>query len=688
MTRDLTPLFDPSSIAIVGASDNPTKYGNWLAARALRDRRVRTPYLVNRSRATVLGEPTAPTLASLDAAIDLAVLAVPAAAFDDAVDDAITAGVRAVVAISGGLGERGGEGRHRERAAAARLRAAGITLLGPNCMGVLDNTTGLDATASEFHPGPVSLVSQSGNVAIDVAEHLWDAGIGVARFASLGNCADLDVADLVESCVDHEGTEAIAVYCEGFRDGRRFARAAARATAAGKPLVLLSVGRGAASSRAAASHTGSLVTSYVVLEAVCEATGAELVRTPREAADLLQALLRTSPPPGRRVAVIADGGGHASLAADGLEELGLRVEPFGADLAERIAAELPATATATNPIDLGGGGEQDITRFSRVAKLLVDAPEVDATLLTGFFGGYSRWDEGFEHQEEQTARAMAAVVADAGASFAVHAMFADSAAARALREDGVAVYRDLDQATWALDRIARRESARRCAVPDLPAAEPPLTATGYWPARRVLADAGVPFVAAAEVTTRSELLEAAQHLSFPLVLKALGDEHKSDRGGVVLGRRDRAALLAAWDRLPRTLAPPACSVEEQADLAESVELIVGVRNDAGFGPVVLAGLGGVYTELLRDTRCALGPVSAAQARGLLLSLRGSALLTGFRGTPPLDVDAAADLLVRLSHVAAAHPEIAEIECNPIAVSPQGAVALDARIILRPPDPHL
>ncbi|MER5431854.1 acetate--CoA ligase family protein [Streptomyces sp. NPDC002588] len=681
--RDLSALFAPSSIAVVGASNDPAKYGNWLAVRALRDGHRRPAHLINKTRSTILGHPAAPSLSALGEPVDLAVIAVPAAGFDDAVDDAIAARVGAIVAITAGLGETGADGLARQNALVARLREAGIPMLGPNCLGVLDNTTGLDATVNEFRPGSVSVLSQSGNVAIDLAEHFTEQGLGVARFASLGNCADLDVADLIDSCVDHDGTSAIAVYCEGFKDGRKFARAAARAADAGKPVVLLSVGRGAASTRGAASHTGSLVTSGVVLEAVCEATGTELVSSPFEMANLLQALVRTRPPAGSRIAVLADGGGHASLASDSLEEAGLRVDEFTADLSSRVAAELPPTAGVSNPIDLAGGGEQDITSFERVARRLIESAETDAVLMTGYFGGYGEYDPAVAPREIQAGHDIGALVAASGASFVAQTMFADSRPAAALRESGVAVYRDVEHATWALSRLARRARTASHPLPALPIPAAPLAETGYWPARRALFAAGIPFVPAAEVTTVEELEAAVTDLRYPLVLKALGDEHKSDNGGVVLNIADHDTLISAWNDVQRRLAPPVCSIEEMADLTDSVELIIGVRRDPTFGPIALVGIGGVYTELLKDTRCALGPVSADQARDLLLSLRGSALLTGFRGKPPVDVDAAARLVATLSVFAAEHPEIGEIECNPIAVTPTTAVALDARIILAP-----
>jgi len=679
VTRDLTPLFDPSSVAIVGASDDPGKYGNWLAVRALRGRRP--VHLVNRSRPTVLGRPAVPSIAGLDLAVDLAVIAVPAAAFEAAVDDALEAGVKAIVGITAGLGETGGEGRRRQEALAARVQAAGACLLGPNCLGVLDHTSKLDLTVNDFPVGDIAVLSQSGNIAIDLAAQMTTHGLGVSRFASIGNQADLDVADLIESCVEHDGTRAIALYCEGFRDGRRFVSAALRAHQAGKPVVLLTVGRGTASARGAASHTGSLVSSDVVVQAACEAAGAENVSSPSQLADLLQAMVRTRPPTGKRVAVFSDGGGHASLASDCLEAVGMRVEEFPEALRKAVATELPPNATVANPIDVAGAGEQDITCFTRVAGHLVASRDIDAVVMTGYFGGFRDYSDELAVGEVQAARDIARAVAERGATYVSHTMFPQSPAAQALREGGIAVYRNVETAAWALSRLGQWAAREPHGVPQPHPAANAVTQAGYWSARMLLADAGVPFVAAAEVATREELRIAATALGFPLVLKALGDEHKSDRGGVVLGIRDQEHLERAWNDLQDRLAPPTVSVEQMADLTDGVELIVGVRQDPSFGPIVLVGIGGVYTELLRDTRCALGPLDPESARALLLSLKGAALLTGYRGKPAVDIDAAARLVSTVSHFAAAHTEISEVECNPVAVTPRGVTALDARIIL-------
>lgn len=560
--------------------------------------------------------------------------------------------------------------------------------MGPNCLGVLDHTSDLDLTVNDFPVGNVALISQSGNVAIDVAAQMSEMGLGVSRFASVGNQADVDVAELVENCCEHEGTRAMAVYAEGFLDGRRFARAALSAREAGKPVVLLTVGRGSGSARSAASHTGSMVSSEAIVRAACEAVGAEVVTSPAEMAGLLQAMVRTRPPKGPRVAVFADGGGHASLASDSLEHIGLQVEQFSGALRADLAGALPPSASVANPVDIAGGGEQDITCFARIADLLTASSEVDAILMTGYFGGFGEYSSSLAAGEVEAARDIARIAATSDAAYVVHSLFPASLAAQALREGGIAVYRNVETAAWALSRLSKGAVGAPVGVPSLPIPEKAIVDGGYWSSRQLLEDAGMPFVKAALIESRAELLQAAQSMSFPLVLKALIDEHKSDRGGVVLDVRTTDDLENAWVDLKERLEPPAFSVEEMADLTDAVELIIGVRHDRSFGPVVLVGIGGTEAELLSDTRCALAPVDEATARRLLLSLQMSPLLTGYRGRPEVDLGEAARLVALLSRFAAAHPEIAEIECNPVAVSPRGALALDARIITAQPDSFL
>src|SRR3954453_16088072 len=322
MPRDLRPLFDPASVALLGASDDPAKWGNWLARGALRGSHRRPVYLVNRNGGEVLGTRAYTSVRELPEAPELVVLAVPpqlglsprpAAGFEQAVDDSLAMGARALVGITAGLGEAGGDAAARERALVQRVRDAGAMLLGPNCLGVYDASSDLGLCSNEFPPGAIGLISQSGNLALELGLMSRRYSLGFSRFASIGNQADLDLAELVASYAEHPATELIALYAEDFRDGRAFAAAAA---AARKPVVLITVGRSDASARAARSHTGALVSSLSTVRTACRGAGVHLVSTPAEMIDLAQALLQPRRLAGRRIAVLGDGGGHGAIACD------------------------------------------------------------------------------------------------------------------------------------------------------------------------------------------------------------------------------------------------------------------------------------------------------------------------------------------------------------------------------------
>jgi acyl-CoA synthetase (NDP forming) len=679
LSRDLRALFNPRSVAILGASNDPAKWGNRLALGALRGEGSRTVYLVNRNGGEILERQAYPTLADLPEPPELVVLSVPADGFEDAVDASLAAGAKALVGITTGLGETGDEGRAREAAIVERVRAAGAVLLGPNCLGIFDSATSLDLGWSELQGGSIGLVSQSGNLALELALLAEDYGLGFSRFASLGNQADLEAAELVRSLIDHEPTRVIALYCEDFRDGRAFARAAQEAVEAGKPVVLLTVGGGEVSAQAARSHTGALVSSTTAVEAACRAAGMQRVRSPRELVDLAQAELARVRPRGRRVVIVGDGGGHGIVASDVASAEGLELPALSDDLQRRIASHLPDAAPTRNPVDFAGAGEQFLTIFEEVTRIILESGEVDAALVTGYFGGYSEFSDEFQAEETEIALEMARAAAESGRALVVQSMYPRSPSLVALREAGVPVYREIEAAAWALARLAHQAEQPPRGVPELPQPVDAARPGGYWESRVLLASAGIEFPSARRVGNVDDARAAAAELGYPVVVKALGLLHKSDAGGVALGIEDEQALAESFARLA-TLSVEGFSVERMAPVGDGVELIAGSIQDARFGPVVLVGVGGVYAELLDDTAVALAPVDATQAEELIRSLRGAAILVGARGRPPVDVAAAAEAVAALSRLAASRPDLGEIEINPLLVTPDGALALDARAL--------
>ena len=679
--RSLRPLFAPASVAVVGASNNPRKWGNWLARGAVDGESRRPAYLVNRRGGEILGRPAYRSLAELPEPVELVVVAVPIAVLEEAVESALAAGARAIVAISAGASDSAATSA-LDGALAARVRAAGAVLLGPNCLGVLDNGEGLELAAGPLPDGPIGLISQSGNLALELGQLAAAEGLGFSRFVSLGNQADLDATAFLLALAEHPATRLIALYVEDFRDGRAFARAAQEVVRAGKPVVVLAVERGQATTRAARSHTGALVSDGAAVDAAFRVAGIERVRTPRELIDVAQALLRSARPAGRRLAVLADGGGHGIIAAGLAGAAGLELPALGDVTVASLRGLLPATAALTNPVDLAGAAEQDPRAFDRTAEVILAAGEVDALLLTGYFGGYGQYASDVAEGELGAARRLGEIAADTGRPIVAHTMYPQSPAAHALREAGVPSYASIDQAVAVLGRMATASIDHASSIPELPEPAAPIRGNGdgYLAARELLAEAGVRFVAQRTVTSGAAARQAARELGYPVVLKALGVLHKSDAAGVVLGLADEEALVRAYDDLDRRLAAAAFSVEAMAPLAGGLELLIGVRWDARFGPVVLAGTGGVYAEVLRDVAVALAPVDEVQAEAMLRSLRSAPLLLGGRGRPALAIGAAAGALAALARAAAAHPELCEIEVNPLLVTSNEAIALDARLV--------
>jgi len=678
-------LFSPRTVAVVGASNDSAKWGHIIARRALASPGDRRVLLVSRRAGTVLGVPTHASAQAAAAAygrpVDLAVLCVPAGGFVAAVADSVAAGARAIVAITAGLSETGAEGARLEAEGVAVARAAGAVLVGPNCLGVVDTATGLQLAPALIPAGDVAVLSQSGNLALDLAGLMADRGLGVSRFVSLGNQADLGVVDLMHACVGHDGTRAVAVYTEDVVDGRAFVAAARALRDAGKPLALLAPGRTEAAVRSAASHTGSLTSSSMVVDAACAAGGAHRVDHPTELADLLVALRVPRWMTGRRVCVLTDGGGHGAVAAEALAVAGLETPMLAGEVTSDLEAALWPQAAVTNPVDLAGAGEQDLASYARGVQVLLASDQVDGVLLTGYFGGYAAWQDDLAAPELAAARLMADTVAAQGKPLVVQTIDPDSPASRVLRAAGVPVHRDVDRGCAVLARLVEAPSVGL--AEELPAPAPAVVDTSYGAARALFTDAGVRFPVAVSVTDAAGLESALESpgLGFPVVLKATGRLHKSEEGGVVVGIADRAEAREAYADLVARLAPPAVSVEEMADLADGVELIVGSVRDPRFGPVLMVGLGGILTEVLGDTACALAPVSADAARELLLSLRGSPLLLGARGRRPVDLHALAEVVARVSRLAAAHPELVELELNPVLAGPEGVLALDARVVL-------
>jgi acyl-CoA synthetase (NDP forming) len=677
----LTVFSDPASVAVVGATENPAKWGHWLAAGALAGRHRRDVHLVNRGGGTVLGRPSARSLADLSVVPELVALCVPASGVDDVVDEALELGVRGFLGVTAGV--------DGEAELAGRIRRGGARLVGANSLGIFDASTELHLAWGEFTAGPLAVISQSGQLGSELAILGARHGVGISRFVSVGNQSDVRAAELLADLIGHEPTRVIALYLESFADGEALFRTLRALRASGKPTLLLTTGASAASARLARSHTGSMTAAVEVVEAACRAAGVRRVSTPTELIDIARTYLSSPIPAGRRIGVVGDSGGQGGVAADVAAAAGLTVPVLAEPLAATLASTLPTGAACTNPVDLAGAGEQDLTHYAAVVQRLLESDELDSVVLTGYFGCYGTDTPARAEREIEIARQLGLTVGSTGKPLVVHSMGPDTAAATALWQSGVPVFASIESALRALAGLAGLRSTERAAPPH-PAtsgiAPSPNTAVqpGYWAARQLLMDNGVGFQEARLVHRSAELAEAGTHLRPPFALKAGWLEHKSEAGGVVVGIADDAELLAVFEKMHHRLGHGDYVVEELDTRPDTVEILVGARRDPGLGPFVVVGAGGAAAEVHQDITIEMAPVSPATAATMLDRLRCAALLRGWRGRPAVDVDELAVLISTVSQLIAARTDIDEIELNPVRVGPSGALAVDALVIPHSP----
>ncbi|MFJ9855072.1 acetate--CoA ligase family protein [Streptomyces sp. NPDC101150] len=673
----LTPLWRPASVAVVGASDDPAKWGHWLARGALLGREIRAVHLVNRRGGPVCGRPAFPSLGGLPHAPELVVIAVPAPAVEAAFDDALAAGARAVLVISDGLGRLTGNPRLADHLG-DRARERGVRLLGPSSLGIVDTHAQLRLAWGDFPAGPVGVVTQSGQIGTEIAYLLARLGSGVSRFASTGAQADICTEDLLDSLAGHDATRAVIAYVEGIRDPQRFLRAAHLLREAGKPLVLLTVGSSPAGSAAALSHTGALTSGTDILEAVCRSVGAVRATTPAHAADLAHALALGVRPRGSRILVVSDSGGQGALAADLATERGL-------DLATppttppQSPGPVPAPVEPRNPVDLAGAGEQDLTVYASVAEWAATAGTYDALVLTGYFGRYGEDIPTLATTEAEVAARLARVTQTL--PVLVHTMAGGSPATQTLRAAGVPVYADIDSTLRALAGCAQWQAATPRPPGRHPTAPPgpPGPHLAYLQAREVARAVGIAFPEAGVAESAREAVRIARAWDGPSVAKVVGHTHKTEVGGVRLGLETDADITAAFEDFATRLGASSVVIERMDTRPDTVELIVGLRYDPGFGPVVLVGAGGTSAELWRDTALELAPVTIDGARAMLRRLTCRPLLNGWRGAAPCDVDAVAAAVAALSTLPGRDPTVVSAEINPLRAGPDGVLAVDVLI---------
>jgi acetyl coenzyme A synthetase (ADP forming)-like protein len=686
VTASLRPFFEPSSIAVIGASRRRGSIGGELFRNVLGADFVGSAYPVNRDGEPVGGVPAYASIADVPEIVDLAVICLPATLVLDAAEAALARGVKALCVISSGFAEIGAEGRERQERLLTLVRAHGGRLVGPNCLGIAVPHLGLNATFGPrpLPPGRIAFSSQSGALGLALLEKASERNLGFSAFVSIGNKADVSSNDLLEWWEDDDQTEVVLLYLESFGNPHKFARVARR-IARRKPVLALKAGSTAAGARAASSHTAALASSDPAVEALFRQAGVIRADTLEELVDAA-ALLSAQPlPRGRRVGVLTNAGGLGILCADACAASGLELPELSDETRKLLRPLLPEDASLANPVDLLGSATGPT--FESVIPPLLDDKRLDALVILFVPPVIAGADEVATSIQDAVGRArtnkpvLAVLISRDGTPAVLRG--GDSA---------VATFAYPESAARALGlAAARAEWLRRPAgtVPLAPQVDTSRTRAlveaalegreDAWldpsTTRELLTAYGIPVVRERSAQSADEAIEAAAELGYPVVLKtARAGAHKTEQGGVALDLRDEQRVRAAAERI----GPP---LLVQQMIGGGAELLAGIVQDPVFGPLVAFGPGGVFAELIGDATFRIAPLTDVDAEELVHEGKAGRLVAGFRGAAAADAGALTDLLHRLSLLAESIPEIAELDLNPVIARADGCVAVDARVRL-------
>ena len=687
-TASMRAFFEPRVVAVVGANRARGKIGSEILNNLLVAGFTGTIVPVHPTATDVGGLTAYRRVTDIPNAVDLAMIVVPADEVLPAVDDCISKHVRAICVISAGFSECDAGGRAREAILVEKVRRAGCRLIGPNCMGLLntDPAVRLNATFSPVYPpqGTVAMSTQSGALGLAILDYAQRLNIGISSFVSAGNKADVSGNDLIQYWAEDPKTSVILLYLESFGNPKKFSEIARRVGRT-KPIVAVKAGRSAAGSRAAASHTGALASSDVVVDALFKQAG--VIRTERleEMFDVAALLSHQPIPRGARVAILTNAGGPGILAADACEANGLQLPQLSDTTRSELRSFLPAAASVNNPVDMLAAAPADqyrralsvilrdesvdsvITIF--IPPLVTDPHAVAAAITAAAEGTRDKPVLGVFMRSEGAPAALAPIPSYA---------FPESAALALARVTAYGQWRSKPTVPApALERFDREEVRR--------IVEAVLSGGGGWApaaeAQALLTAAGIDNAPLRVGTDVEEAARAAGELGFPIALKALGPTllHKTERRAVCLNLADEAHVRAAYADFAARFGRDMTAALVQQMVPQGVEMIVGALHDPVFGPLIACGTGGVLVDVLADTSFRLHPLNGSDAREMVDELRGSRLLRGYRGSQPVDEGALQDVLLRVSELVRVAPEIQELDLNPVMVLTMGARVADARV---------
>ncbi|MEP0844303.1 MAG: acetate--CoA ligase family protein [Phycisphaerae bacterium] len=702
--RDLRSLFSPQSIAVVGASRTPGSVGNDILQNLIYGGYTGVVYPVNPKAKSILGIRCVPSIPALDEAVDLCVVIVPAPAVEEVVTAAAQKGTRNFVVISAGFKEIGGEGQQREQRLKAVAAEYQLNIVGPNCLGIIntDPAVRMNAAFGRGMPavGPIGLVSQSGALSAALLDYAAGRGIGFSQFVSFGNKADLTEIDLMKAIAADPNTQVLVMYIEDLSDGGAFVRTAYEITHGPdpKPILAIKTGRTPQGAAAAASHTGSMAGSDEVYDAIMTQAGVIRVENVQDLFDYADIFVDPARPAGRRTCIVTNAGGPGIMATDACIRYGLQLAKLQDYTLKSLKFQMPATGSLKNPVDVIGDARHD--RYRAALDAVIADEDVDQVLVLVTPQSMTNVEEIAqviaEAKEYSPKPIIACLMGLADVAAGVRVLHAHKVPTYAFPESAMrAMSAKTRFAEWV--RTPRSDFVRfevnRAAVDKLLADEAGAGRRQLVEVRalEVLKLYGFTLVPYALARDADEAVAAAARMEYPVVMKISGPTilHKTDVGGVRLNLRDEDAVRAAYDAMIASVREKMGRDVEiwgvliQKMLPPGKETIIGMSRDERFGPLIMFGLGGIYTEALKDVSFRLAPIRRNSARVMVQSIRAYRLLEGVRGEPPSDLAAVADALLRLSQLVTDHPRIQELDVNPLIVyaKGRGAVAADARIIL-------
>jgi acetyltransferase len=705
--RNLEHLFNPKAVALIGASDQPSSVGG-VVGRNLRDGGFRGPImLVNPKHAEIEGQRCYPDVASLPAAPELAIVATPPETVAGIIAALGERGTKAAIVVSAGFAETGGEGGEaRQQAMLDAARPHLLRIVGPNCLGVMVPSHGLNATFAHIpaRPGKLAFITQSGAILTGILDWASARDIGFSHLVSVGAMADVDFGDLLDYLAQDPGTSAILLYMEAVTNARKF-MSAARAASRRMPVIVLKAGRHAEGARAVASHTGALAGADAVYEAAFRRAGMLRVGSLQDLFDAAELLATTTPARGDQLAILSNGGGFGVLATDALIDEGGHLATLGPATIQRLNAVLPPAWSHGNPVDILGDAPG--RRYADALSILLQDPGIDAIVVLNCPTGVA--------SSTDAATAIADVTRGRPRKPLIASWVGDSPAVvearRILEASRVPAYDTPGQAMIAFMHLVRYRESQRALIETPPSVPEEFTADTAsaravieqaladgreWltepEAKAVLAAYGIPVAVSRIVSGAEEAVAAANAIGFPVAVKILSPDitHKSDVGGVALGLTDAVQVRAAVEAMGVRIAKAAPKARIEGFVVQPMirrpnahELILGASEDPQFGPVILFGHGGTAAEVIRDRALALPPLNMRLARDLMAQTRIHRLLTGYRDRPPADLDAVAVALIEMAQLAMDFAEIAELDVNPLLADQDGVIALDARIRVAP-----